>query len=249
MVKKLLAGSLLAALMVAPGAFAQDAPELVNVLTVRTKLGQQQEYEALLKDIWGAFKKAGVEQSIFVSSSASEPGAYTFVTPFSTWTEFGELNAKINQGFSSIPMVMQKMASTYTHTETEVWAARPDLSYTPANPRLVPDEGKYTRISFFYPHPDKALNFESVVQKFNALNEKHGNTSGSAVFQLAVGPDAPAYAVLIDGKDEADYFAEAAKFQQKTAAEAQAIIEGAGEILRRIEYEGTIPRLDLSYQP
>ena len=51
MVLMLLAGST---------SFAQDeAPRYIDVFTSHTKLGQQAEYEAAVKDLWAAMKKAG----------------------------------------------------------------------------------------------------------------------------------------------------------------------------------------------
>ena len=246
--KKFLALLIMAALMIAPMALAQDQ-QLASVLTFHTKLEHAQHYEGLLKDIFAAFKKAGLQSPIQASTSMSDPGAYTFIVPFTSWTEFGDNNVKIGQAYASIPDVMQEVQGTFTHSEQSIWAVRPDLSYAPSTPRIAPGEGGFTRVTFFYPHPGQGAAFEALITEAIAVNEKHGNPNGFNVAQLAVGAESPAYVVIVAGKNEADFFGENAKWQEKTESEMQAIVQKAGPMLRRIEYGSSIPRPDLSYTP
>ncbi len=246
--KKFLALLIMAALMIAPVALAQDQ-QLASVLTIHTKLEHAQHYEGLLKDIFAAFKKAGLQSPIAASTSLSDPGAYTFIVQFTSWTEFGENNVKIGQAYASIPDVMQEIQGTFSHSEQSIWAVRPDLSYAPSEPRIAPGQGGFSRASFFYPHPGQGPAFEALIQDVTALNEKHGNPNGYNVAQLAVGAEAPAYVLIVAGKNEADFFGEAAKWQEKMASVLLPVIQKAGPMLRRIEYSSSIPRPDLSYTP
>ena len=55
-------------LLTAPVALAQEeAPQFLNVFTAHTTLGHQPEYEAAVKDLWAAMKKAGGDFPVFAS--------------------------------------------------------------------------------------------------------------------------------------------------------------------------------------
>ena len=229
-------------------ALAQE-PQMASVLTVHTKLGHGPHYEAQLKKIFAAFKKHGVDRPIQVSTSTSDPGVYSFLSTFSDWADFGAFNAKIQQAYASIPEVMQETQGTFTHTEQSVWAFRPDLAYSPSNPRIGQGEAGFTRLTFFYPHPEHALEFEARMKEFLALNKKHGNPNATNAAALVMGPEWPAYVVAGYGKDQADLYAEGAKWQGKMQAEWNALAAKAGPMIKRIEYSSSTPRPDLNYTP
>ncbi len=237
------------ALLSAPMALAQEQ-QMASVLTVHTKLGHGQHYEGLLAKIFAAFKKHGVDRPIQVSTSTSDPGAYSFLMMFSDWAEFGAINAKIQQAYASIPEVMQETQGTFTHSEQSIWAMRSDLAYQPAKPRIGAGEAGFTRLTFFYPHPEHALAFEGMMKEFQALNKKHGNPNATNAAALIMGgAEWPAYVVAGAGKSQADLFAEGAKWQGKMQAEWNALAAKAGPMLKHIEYSSSTPRPDLSYSP
>ena len=249
MCKRLFATLVLTVLIATPVALAQDPPQMVSVLTVHTKLGHQQHYEGLLADIWGAFRKAGLDVPIQVSSGVSAPGDYVFAVPISGLAQLDEVNAKVQSAYASIPKVMEEIQGTITHQDQSVWVARPDLSYSPSSARLSADEAAFTRVTFIYPHPEHALHFEGQLQKSAALRKKHGISDGTAVFQLVIGADAPAFAVLVNAKDEVDFAVAAAKTTEKLGAGWQAILQESGPMIRRLEYSTSAARPGLAFTP
>ena len=87
---------LLACVLLAPPALlAQEPPPLATVFTVHTQLGRADAYEAAVKELWKAFKKAGVDRPISAMTGISDPGDYTFVAGFSSWGELDAWDAKI----------------------------------------------------------------------------------------------------------------------------------------------------------
>jgi hypothetical protein len=237
------------ALVMAPMVSAQDVAPMFSVLTVHTQLGSQAAYEAGLAEIWKAFKTAGLGAPIFVRTSVENPGTYTFAVPVASWAEFGEVSAKAQAGYASIPAAMQKIDATQTSTRQEMWITREDLWYRPAKPRLQDGEVGFTRVAFVYPHPAKALAFEAALKEFVATRKKHGLASGTEVYELAMGSEGPAYGIIVGGKDQADFIAQNAKELAAMGADWQAYLDKVGPYVRRVEFESYLERSDLYFTP
>jgi hypothetical protein len=233
--------------LLAPVASAQDAPPFVSVLTVRTQIGSQQSYEAGLAEIFKAFKAKGLKVPVSTSTSMEEPGAYVFAVPVASWAEFGAENAKILAAYESIPAVMAKVDATVTSWSQEMWVARPDLSYRPAKPRLQDSEMGFSRIILVY--PQAGASYDEALEEVKALREKHGLGTGAEVYELAMGADGPAYAVILGGKDAADFYTQSAKEVAAMGADWQAYLQKNGPKLRRVEYRSGVARPDLGYTP
>jgi hypothetical protein len=239
----------LATALVTPLAVAQEAPSMVTVLTVRTEIGSGPAYEAQLKEIWKAFKAGGMGAQVFVSTGMEQPGSYTFVVPVASWAEFGEVNAKIQAAYASIPSVMQKVSATIDSWTQEMWLARPDLSYRPAKPRLGDSEMGFTRIALLYARPEHEPALVEALKGSIALRAKHGLPTGTEVYQLAMGSDGPAYAVVLGGKDVSDYYTQDAKNIATMGADWQAYLQQVGPYLRRVEYLSSNARPDQLFTP
>lgn len=238
----------LVGLLLGPAAIAQET-QLVSVLTVHVQPGHQQAYEAGLKDLWKAFKKAGADRPIFVSSGLNDLGTYNFAVLFSSWGDFDAWNEKIQSAYAAAPDVMQSLQQTSSHFDFQMWTALPDQSYTPATPRLQDSEIGYTRVAFLYPHPAKAQAVQEAMKEAVAMRKKHGLPDATRAYALAMGADGPAIAVLIDAKDEADFAMQNAKAQEKLGAEWDAYVAKVGPMLRNVEFRASAPRPDLAYQP
>jgi hypothetical protein len=238
-----------AALLMAPMVSAQNVAPMFSVLTVHTQLGSQQTYESGLAEIWKAFKTARVGAPVFARTSVEEPGTYVFAVPVASWAEFGEVNGRVEAAYASIPAAMQKIQATITSTRQEMWITREDLWYRPAKPRLQDGEVGFTRVTFVYPHPGREAAFEEVLKEAIALRKKHGLGTGTEVYQLAMGGEGPAYAIILGGKDQADFYAQDAKEMAAMGAEWQAYLQKASPYVRRVEVESNVERRDLYFAP
>jgi hypothetical protein len=248
LVRPLCAVSLAAALL-APVAIAQEAPPMVSVLTVRVQVGSQDDYETGLAEIWKAFKAKGFGAQIFVSTGVEEPGSYSFASPVASWAEFGERNAKIQAAYASIPEAMQKIDATVRSWTNEMWVARPDLSYRPAKPRLQDSEMGFSRIALLYAYPRHAAALDEAIKGSIALRTKHGTPTGTEVYELAMGSDGPAFAVILGGKDAVDFYTQDAKDVAAMGADWEAYLRKIGPYVRRVELLTSNARTDLFFTP
>jgi hypothetical protein len=246
---KVLIAVLCAVSVLAPVASAQDAPSFVSVLSVHAKLGSQATYEAGLAELWKAFKTAGVSAPIFASTSVEEPGTYIFVLPVASWAEFGAQSEKVQRAYASIPAAMQKVDATVASWDQEMWVARPDLSYRPAKPRLPDSEMGFSRIAFLYAQPSQGAALEDALKKATAMRKKHDLGTFTEVYQLAMGSDGPAFAIVLGGKDQVDFYTQNAKEVATMGAEFQAYLQSTGALLRRVEFASSLLRPDLSFTP
>jgi hypothetical protein len=244
--------SLFAASLAAPAAAQQDAqmPAMVRVLAFQTELGNPMAYETGIKDLYKGFEQAGVDFPIFGAVSMTNPGEYTFVMPMQSFADLDHQNQLIGKAMMgpSAAAMTQLNGMTVSSTE-EIWMARPDLGYAPSNPRLSMEEGMLTHLALLRPTPEHAMALGDVIKKAAAAYKKHGIQDGFEVFELALGADGPAYAILTRAKDMADYYAQNAKNQQKMGADWQAILAQTGPMVRSVSFAADMSRPDLSFQP
>lgn len=248
--KKCFAWSLVLSVLATPCAWGQDAPpSLVEIMVVEVPLGQVPQYEAAVKEVLAALGEAEFDRAAFASVSTSRPGEFTFGFPLTGYGDLPTLGSVQQALGAEGASLMAEITAASRSVDTSVWASRPDLSYQPSSPRVSPEEAGFTRIAFLRPHRGRELDFEAVVKEAGAVYGKHGVQDGLDVWQLTVGADGPAFAILTNARSEADYHAQAAKNQEKMADDWQAIVAKAGPMLRSIEFEGSVNRPDLSYQP
>ena len=221
----------------------------VRVITNRVQLGHQQHFESLLPKLWDAFKRAGVQSPSFVSRGVSDPSAFTFVMPLATLADLGAQEEQLGKAFSSMPELTGELFGITTSFDDEIWAARPDLGYMPANPRGPMMELAFLRIALLYAVPGQIPALEAELKARSEIRKKHDIPTAVNVVQLLVGPDGPVYGILMSGKNEADFYAQNAKDVAKMGAEWQASLDKAGPILRRVEFQTLVERPDLNYVP
>ena len=230
-------------------ATAQESGGYVRVVTTHIQLGHQQHLESLLPKLWAAFKKAGVQSPSFVSRGVSDPSAFTFVMPLGSLGDLGAQEEQLGKAFGADPALTGEIFGLTTSIDDEIWAARPDLSYTPAKPRVPMMELAFLRIALLYAAPGQTPALEAELKARNELRKKHDIPTAVTVVQLLVGRDGPVYGILTSGKDEADFYAQNAKDVAKMGAEWQASLDKTGPMLRRVEYQTMTERPDLNYMP
>jgi hypothetical protein len=248
MAKTIAASVLCVALLAAATAVAQERP-MVRVITTHVQLGHQRHLESLIPKLWEAFKKAGATMPVFTSAGVSDPSAYTFVVPMTSFADLAAQEQAFGKAFASIPEVTAEILGITTSIDDEIWASRADLGYVPDKPRLQMTEQGFARIALLYVQPAQTDAFEAVLKERSALRRKHGITDGYDVAQLIIGADGPAYAIIIGAKDEVDFYTQNAKNTEKMGAEWQASLEKSGPMVRRVEFATSVARRALDYQP
>jgi hypothetical protein len=237
----------LAALLAPPMALAQDG--MVRVITTHIQLGHQKHLESVIPKFWEAFRKAGATMPVFISAGMSDPGAYTWVIPMTSFADIAAHEQAFAKAFASNPELAGEMFAMTTSIDDEIWASRSELGYVPASPRLTMEQQSFMRLALIRVHPAHTLAFEAALKELAALRKKHGLTEGVDVAQMIIGADGPAYAVMIGAKDEADFYTQVAKDTAKMGAEWQAYLDKSGPMVRSVEFITSSSRPALFYQP
>jgi hypothetical protein len=248
MAKTVAVSVLCVALLAVAPVVAQETP-MVRVITTHIQLGHQQHLESLVPKLWEGFKKAGATMPVFVSAGVSDPGAYTFVVPMTSFADLVAQEQAFGKAFASDPKLTAEMFGITTSVDDEIWGSRSELGYVPEKPRLQMTEQGFGRIALIYVHPAQTEAFEATLKERSALRKKHGITDAVDVAQLIIGADGPAYALIMGAKDEVDFYTQNAKNVAKMGAEWQAVLDKSGPMVRRVEFVTSVARRALDYQP
>ena len=140
-------------------------------------------------------------------------------------------------------------SGTYECVHTYMIYTRPDLSYTPENPRLKPEEAIFSKWILYSVLPDKEKEFQEILKKFIPLAQSKNVTEGYGISVGAMGMDAPQYVVSFSGKSAADQAAHYAKTIELLGEEVMVLLKKMVACTRKVEIKTAWFRPDLSYIP
>ena len=168
--------------------------------------------------------------------------------PLSSMADLDAQGEMFEKVFSQNGEALAELGKHENGTESDIVAPRMDLFYQPAEPRLSDGDAPFAYLVYLYAQPEHAQAVAEGIAAFGALNKKLGISDGFGVYQNVTG-EGPVFIIRTLARDQADYFAQAAKNDQKLGEEGAAIRNKVGTMLSRIEYGSGIGRPDLSYQP
>ena len=161
------------------------------------------------------------------------------------WKAWGEFTAKM--GPEQGQKIQKLLDGTQEYYQDIVVLSRPDLSYTPENPRLKPEEGNFRRWTFIYSHPGKQKELEAITKEFAALSKSKNNPDGYSFSEAIMGIEAPRYLIIQSAKDAADFYSQ--DINKLLGEEGKALWEKAWPLIRKIEYKQGWFLPGLSYIP
>ncbi|REJ85075.1 MAG: hypothetical protein DWQ36_14425 [Acidobacteria bacterium] len=234
-----------ALVLTAPMALAQEQPPMVRVVTVHTHLGHGPAFEAGMKKIAAAAAKMEKQHLGFVGMLTSQPGSYDLVFPMTGYADIAEQEATTQKLFAELGAQTAEMTAAVKGIDSAIYGWRGDLSFQPEDPRVSQDQAAFTRIVTLRPHLQHQMAFEAVLKKTMETRKKHGINDSIGVWQQMIGPDGPAYVLLVDATSEADFYTNQAKAMEKMGADWAKLMDEVGPFLRGVEYATSVPRMDL----
>jgi hypothetical protein len=182
---------------------------------------------------------------------AGDDFTYTFVLPISkmadvdsVMADFAAMGASPNG--SKFMDIMQHGNAAVEFTREFVVGEMPEYSYTPAAPRLKPEEEKYYHYDFYYFNADKNAEAFQIAKEFKELATRKNSPAGYKIYTSIMGPEMPVIVVRSTAKDPADYYALDMKDRELLGDEGKALFERAFAITRRFDSKGGWIRPDLS---
>jgi hypothetical protein len=248
---------LLLALAALPLAAADQAaaPRLFVLHQEFARPSMLKQYEETSKEFIGYVRQHhdAIPSFNFVAV-AGEDYVYTFVAPIRS---FADLDA-INGGFGKVAQavgeakwgdLMKRGGQATEFIRESVLMEDPSLSYTPAQPRLKPEEERYLHVDLYYVQPGREAEADALAKEFVELFRKKGITESYRLFKVVMGPEMPLLIVTVPAKDAADYEVHNQAGMQALGAEGQALFARAFALTRRFETHGGTIRPDLSLEP
>ena len=241
------------AMSLALPASAQEAAasQLIRIQQTQVDPSKTADFEAAVTEIISIFREQNL--SVPVQAGVSEESEYGFVVPvadLAALDQVGQEVAKIGQAAAGkYSSALERIgAATIGNT---VWLAqtRPDLSYTPENPRLSPTEATFTHYIFLCINPGSEAAVENSLKSIAALWKKEGVTDSFASATAITGTDLPLIVVGIPAKNVADYYAAESERDAKLGEEQAAAVAEIVSNIRKIERINVTARPDLSYSP
>lgn len=188
----------------------------------------------------------------FMAFSGTD-SVYSFVTPIQG---FATLDS-INSGFWALAEaagpkwtdLMKKSVGTVDYVRESVLMDDPSLSYTPAQPRLKPEEERFFHFDLYYVQYGREAEALDLAREFAALFRKKGMPDGYRFLQTVMGPEMPLMVVVTKARDAADYATQDAKMREMLGAEGERLFQRAASLCRRFDQKEAWVRPDLSLKP
>ena len=252
MKKALLLGMAAIAILALPGVVAaqeQQTPSpMYFVFTDHVTPANAAEYEAATKELIGKIRATAPGAQLEWLAASGAGAWYLYAIPMQTMADMQTIDQNWMAAIEAAGGlgVLAPSEKLVDHTSGQLAAFRPDLSYTPSNPRMAEKEGQYRRWDYWYATPGKAQDLEAVAREFVALYQANNMDSGWRVYQAITGDELPLYIVASTGMSAADYTANDERIAAVLGDKAGVLSQKALSFTRRFEtLEGSI-RPDLS---
>jgi hypothetical protein len=182
-----------------------------------------------------------------------EDMSYTFAVPVADFAAIetidGEFEALAKAAGDKFTALMARSDTAMERFGEWLVREDPELSYTPASPRLKEDERAFYAYDFYYLVPGREEEAKALAREFVALYKAKGVPDGYRLFWTVLGQEMPMLFVEVGAKDAVDLAQIDARARQLTGAEGLALFARAQEITRRFERRRAWLRPDLSLFP
>lgn len=219
--------------------------QLQQVEELHIKPSMVAQFEAAHADRLNRMKEAGV--TFIARGAVSEAHVYRFVTPVGDLAGLQRLvdqMGKMGRPSASVP----SGSDAIDHIDSYMRMTRPDLSYTPQNPRLQTSEWKAMHRMRIFAQQGKVGEVIDAIGDVTTLYREHDVPDGFLVYVQVVGPDAPLVEVQFFSSSMADIYRDDDPDPRVEAAMVD-IRKRVDASSRRVERDNFMIRSDLSYQP
>jgi len=215
------------------------------------KPSQVAEYEATSKEFVAMVKKHKAVMPHFSFDCIQSPDfTYAYVAPIKSMADMDAINAEFGAlakaAGAAFADLNKRGGATTEYIKESIVVSAPELSYTPAQPRLKPEEMPYRHYDLYYLRPGTEPEADALGAEFVKLFKAKDIPDGYTLFKVVMGPEMPLWVVSVGARDAADYETTNAKLQTTLGAEGQALFARAFKLSRRFETREGRVRPDLS---
>lgn len=228
-------------------------PELFLISIAHVKPAMTKQYEDAVKEIISELVDYNVDPAKvnFQTVFGSELG-YVFVRPMENFGAMESMRQNWEEATQSIGQerfeaLFAKVNAAVVSRERIHTVHRSELSYTPENPALKPEDVKFINYTFMYITPGAEETFEEVAKEFVAIYQKNNIDAGWNIYQSVTGTDLPLFVIIEPGKSRAEFAAQEERIEAMLAEQTKELALKVRSCIRRVEKKEGHPRPDLSY--
>ncbi len=225
------------------GQVAESALQHVAEVNVKPRLIQQFEAGHAVRNQ----RMASADVSFAVRASVSESLVYRFVTPVGDMDGLQRRSSEMSN-WAPAPAGSPNGNAAIDHVDSYLRWTRPDLGYTPANPRLANSEWQAIQRFRIFVAQGKMNEMADVLRDVAALYKAHDIREGYQVFVQGLGADGPIVEIQVFGASLADIYETGERLDEQIGAQMNQIRTRVGALSRRVELDNFQIRRDLGYQ-
>jgi len=235
---------------------AQEEPTKYQAFYVSDDLVKSSmvpEYEVALKDYIAIY--AENQYPYPLSMYSTNDFHYYSVTPLNStsYSELDSLRKYRKIAYSKNPekwdAMWKKFEGTYDYNKGQIIFLNRDLSYVPENPRLKPEEEKFSYWVFTYVKVGKTKEFVENIKKWKELYKSNNISLGFDIFYGGFGTEQPLFLWHMTGKDIADFMENSNSISEVLGEEAKVLREQTRKLTRKIDIKYGWYRPEFSYIP
>ena len=234
------------------GSETTEAPNrpLLRITEFTVKPGQQATFEAAWKELLARREQVG--SPVAVNVSVNDAGVYRVIRAMGTWENFEAYQQETSALPGEFPAdAFEQSVSSIT---SSIHRARPDLGYTPENPRFAGDQltnEEYDFIKYFFIHtrPGTRQQAEDILRRMAEVRQRHDVDTPMIVTRTVAAADGPMILIRLHFEDVADSYTHSAEYMAEMGDDFQSLLGEMNALARHIETSNNVVRRDLSYQP
>ena len=232
--------------------YKEQKAQLYMVFELVTKPSMAKDYETEVKGEFALYAECKSPYPWYGFST--DDFHYYFICPIDNFASLYEIDKAYAEMEKKVELERWQDVFKRVNEKSEYYNMyfiryRQDLSYTPENPRLKPEDAKFISIDFYYIKPGKETEFEKVCKDYSALDRRKEITNSYYFAVMDNGPDMPLYIGFATGKNASDLFIHWEKQQEIEGEEGKVLWEKTWAVCRRFETKTGWFRPDLSYIP
>ena len=234
------------------GSETTEAPTrpLLRITEFTVKPGQQATFEAAWKQLLARREQVG--SSVAVNVSVNDAGVYRVIRNMGTWENFAAYQRETNALPGEFPA--EAFEQSVSSVTSSIHRARPDLGYTPENPRfagnqLTNEEYDFIKYFFIYNRPGTGQQAEDILRRMAEVRQRHDVDTPVIVTRSVAAPDGPMILIRLHFEDIADSYTHSAEYMAEMGDDFQSLLGEMNALARHIETSNNGVRRDLSYQP
>ncbi len=236
--------------------FAQDKKsedELYLMHVDVVKIDKVTQYEENVKKELELWKKHGMETTIRYASKTDD-NHFHFLTPLESYNDIDKQNEYWENftnkaGAETVKELYKNYEDTYVSHRNTLIKKVVDLSYTPENPRLKPEEFKFLHFDHYYFKEGKTSEGLKLMKEFKELMIKKNSPNPYHVWIADIGDDIGKVVVVRPAKGNVDYYEESNKRMKSIAEELKEMWPRFAPLLKDFSHNNGIPKPDFLYFP